>query len=188
MIFKLLGATFLSLLVFLIISFINYKRDTKKRMKNKNSIKHINIDSKTIEGEVVDNEIFKENKLTMINIWATFCHPCAKELAYLQEIYEEINSKKVGMLGIIVDIDQDLEYNKKADKVNKAKQLIKENNVRYKNVLLDNKLKAYLQDKIVLVPTTVFVDNKGQVIGDTIEKVCIKEEYIHEINNILEKI
>lgn len=185
MILRILGATLLILLAFLIISFMNYKKDTKERMKNKKPIKHIDINSKTIEGEVVDNKIFEENKVTMVNIWATFCQPCAKELPYLQEIYEEMKSEKVGMLGIIVDVDLDAEGDKK---INKAKKLIKEKNITYKNVLLDNKLKTYLQDKVVLVPITVFVDNKGEVIGDAIENVCTKEEYVYEINKILEKI
>lgn len=29
-----------------------------------------------LQGNKVTNEIFKENELTVVNIWGTFCKPC----------------------------------------------------------------------------------------------------------------
>lgn len=39
-----------------------------------------------LNGKAVDNSILAGHKLTMINIWATFCQPCIKEMPDLQKM------------------------------------------------------------------------------------------------------
>ena len=38
-----------------------------------------------MEGNVVSSSVFSEAKLTMINVWATYCGPCLREMPELGE-------------------------------------------------------------------------------------------------------
>ncbi|MBQ4235421.1 MAG: TlpA family protein disulfide reductase, partial [Treponema sp.] len=33
-----------------------------------------------LNGRIVTSEIFEKNKVTMLNIWGTFCGPCIREM------------------------------------------------------------------------------------------------------------
>ncbi len=39
----------------------------------------------TLEGETADSSIFSGHKLTMVNIWGTFCSPCVEEMHMLED-------------------------------------------------------------------------------------------------------
>lgn len=118
----------------------------------------------------------------MVNIWGTYCSSCVKELPDLQEIYDEFKSYNVGVLGIVSDLKMD-SYKEKDLK--KAITIIEENNIKYPNIFADSTFVEYATGKLFVIPTTVFVDSKGNVIGEIIESVCSKEEYIDIIKNIL---
>ena len=40
-----------------------------------------------LDGNNIDQQILSGHKLTMINIWATFCEPCIKEMPDLGELH-----------------------------------------------------------------------------------------------------
>ena len=42
--------------------------------------------AKTVEGEEITSDIFADSRLTMMNIWATYCNPCLQEMPDLGEI------------------------------------------------------------------------------------------------------
>lgn len=67
----------------------------------------------------------------------------------------------------------------------KAISIIEENNIKYPNVFADSTFVEYVTCKLFVIPTTVFVDNQGHVIGEMIESACSKEEYINIIKDIL---
>ena len=45
--------------------------------------------AKDMDGNEVTSGIFSESKLTMINVWATYCNPCLNEMPDLGELSEE---------------------------------------------------------------------------------------------------
>ncbi len=51
--------------------------------------------SKVIEitDENFEQEVIKENKLTLVDFWATWCGPCRKLAPVINEIAEEFGSK-----------------------------------------------------------------------------------------------
>src|SRR5690554_3153574 len=55
-------------------------------------------------GNEVDQTIFKNSKLTLINVWATFCPPCLMEMPDLAELSREYNTKDVQIIGIVNDV------------------------------------------------------------------------------------
>ena len=45
-----------------------------------------------IDGTPTDQTIFADTKVTMVNMWATFCGPCIKEMPDIAELSKEYNS------------------------------------------------------------------------------------------------
>lgn len=118
---------------------------------------------KTIDGDSISEDIFKENDFTVVNFWATWCGPCVKELPALQKISEEYKDKKVALVGIVYD-------GQESGATDVAKKILSEKKVKYRNVIVDTKsdLIAYMGHNIVGVPTTLVVNKKGEIIGEQI--------------------
>ena len=53
-----------------------------------------------LNGNKVTEDIFKGKKLTMINIWATFCSPCIGEMPYLETLNKEYADKDFSIKSI----------------------------------------------------------------------------------------
>jgi len=51
--------------------------------------------AKDIEGNKVDNSIFKENKVTLVNVWATWCGPCKMIGPVISELANDYDGKIV---------------------------------------------------------------------------------------------
>lgn len=49
----------------------------------------ISFTATDFKGNPVTSEIFAKNKLTMVNIWGTFCGPCIREMPDLARINKE---------------------------------------------------------------------------------------------------
>ena len=109
-----------------------------------------------IEGNKIDNSIFKENKVTLVNVWATWCGPCVNELPEIQKAYSELKAKGVGVVGIVSDGN---------DAKDTAKELIKENNLTYKMIIPDNNLDKNLISTLKGFPTSYVVDSEGKILG-----------------------
>jgi thiol-disulfide isomerase/thioredoxin len=48
-------------------------------------------------------------KVVVVNFWATWCHPCQKEIPDLSKLYEKYKDKGVVMLGVLTDSPSDSE-------------------------------------------------------------------------------
>jgi thiol-disulfide isomerase/thioredoxin len=46
-------------------------------------------------------------KVVVVNFWATWCHPCQKEIPDLSKLYEQFKDKGVVMLGVLTDSPSD---------------------------------------------------------------------------------
>ena len=60
----------------------------------------------TLTGEPVTQEIFGEAKLTMVNIWATYCSPCIQEMPELAELAREYEDRGVQIVGLLSDVSE----------------------------------------------------------------------------------
>ena len=129
----------------------------------------------------VDNSIFKD-KVTLVNVWGTFCGPCINELQDLNALHQEFKDQNFQILGIIVDTLQGSDEN-----MDLAKQIITQKMITYPMVVpsqetVDNYLTA-----IQGVPTSFFVDGEGKIISDPIVGALPKAEYQKLIEKQLEK-
>ncbi|MBU5438846.1 TlpA family protein disulfide reductase [Tissierella sp. MSJ-40] len=133
-------------------------------------MKKLEFSLKDLEGNDVTDAIFKDNKLTMINIWGTFCGPCKREMPDLQALYEELKDEQISIIGIISDTPN-------PENEDAARQIIESSGVKFINLIPDDNIKNNLLTSISGVPTSFFVDSNGKIVGEVITGSISKEEY-----------
>ncbi len=143
--------------------------------------KQLKFDAKTLDGDRITDDIFKENKLTMVNIWATYCTPCIAEMPDLQELYEELKADKVGLIAIVSDTPD-------PDNEALAKNILSTKGVKFKNIIPDEQINESILKDLSGVPTSFFVDENGNIIGDFIVGSKTKAEFKKEIELRLEMV
>lgn len=111
----------------------------------------------TLTGGTIDQTIITNNKLTMVNYWATWCGPCVSEIPDLVEISEAYADQGFALIGVLTG-DTD---------VDGAKEFIAEKNVSYPIVMPEGFF-ADMAGDIYAIPTTMFFDSEGNQVGDTI--------------------
>lgn len=131
--------------------------------------------------EYSSETLFSKNKLTMINIWATFCGPCKRELPDLEKVFEETKDLDVNVIGIIGDTPDP--ENEEA-----AVKLIEANGVKYLNLVPNSGLKETLLSNIEGYPTIIFVDRNGNIVGEAVLGSRSKEEYKAIITELLKNL
>ena len=122
-------------------------------------------------GNSVTEDVFNEHSLTMVNVWGTFCDPCIREMPDLARLYGELQEKDINLVGIMVDVSED----KNKDL---AIQITEDNGVKYLNIIPDDALIDYLYNNISGVPTTLFVDREGNIIGEPVVGARDKDTYM----------
>jgi len=120
-------------------------------------------DAMTTDGELMSSDVFANSKLTMINVWATFCSPCINEMPDLGEIAGEYDVADFQMIGIIADVMEG-----DADMLTKAKSVIEETEANYPHLLLNEELYMNLVGASDSVPTTYFFNQNGELLGYTV--------------------
>ena len=117
------------------------------------------------EGNEYDESIFKGKKLTMINIWATFCRPCINEMPDLEFLSKAYAEEDFQLIGIACDVTYNDEgYYDKA-LLNKANEITGEiTNVTYLNLLPSASLNHIKLENVYSVPETIFVDENGNIV------------------------
>ncbi|GAA0230424.1 TlpA family protein disulfide reductase [Metaclostridioides mangenotii] len=143
--------------------------------------KKIEFNTKTIDGKKIDSNIFKQNKLTMVNIWATYCGPCIEEMPDIQKLYEEVKDDDVNVIGLISDTPDE-------DNEELAKQIISKKGVKYTNIIPDKSIENNILKDVSGVPVTVFVDRNGNIVGESLTGAHSKEEYKKEVQSRLDKL
>lgn len=122
-----------------------------------------------LSNEPVTNAIFAQKKITVVNIWGTFCPPCIAEMPELGEWAENM-PPDAQIIGLICDVEN---YND-SQTIEDAKKILREANANFVNLLPDEKLKKYLET-VYAVPTTIFIDGQGNMIGEPVVGASVKE-------------
>ncbi len=97
----------------------------------------------------------------MINVWATYCNPCLREMPDLGELAGEYDTADFQLIGIVSDVQE----NGSEDKLEKAVSLVEKTGADYPHLLLNESLYSALVVNVSGVPTTFFVDENGVVLG-----------------------
>lgn len=118
--------------------------------------------AKDLDGNTVTEDIFAGKDLTVVNIWGTFCNPCIAEMPELGE-WAASMPDNVQIVGLIVDIsgDEDTRHH------DLAVEITKKAGAEFTHIIANADLNALMQ-WIVGVPTTLFVDQEGNLVGEPV--------------------
>lgn len=143
------------------------------------SAQPLTFEATDTEGNSVTSDIFARSKLTMVNVWATYCGPCLNEMPDLGQLAAEYEPEEFQIIGVISDVlegeDQEL-----------AESLIQETGADYTHLLLNESLYYALLTDVTAVPTTFFLDGEGTVL-DTVVGAMEKSDWEETINGLLEE-
>ncbi|MEM6807440.1 MAG: TlpA disulfide reductase family protein, partial [Bacteroidota bacterium] len=92
-----------------------------------------------------------------IDIWATWCAPCIKEIPHLKKLEESYHDENITFISI--SVDQEMAYDK-------WKAMIEDKELKGVQLLADNAMdspfmKAYLVESI---PRFILIDPEGKII------------------------
>lgn len=152
--------------------------EEKEEVKEENKDRVFgNFTSQDINGNPVDQTVFENYQLTMVNIWGTFCSPCIQEMPELGEISNEY-ADKMQIIGMIVDVSEPKQSN--------ALKIIDHTKANYLHIITSTDLIEGFLGKVQVVPTTVFVDKDGKQVGDVYTGARNKKEWIKIVDSLLE--
>ena len=111
-------------------------------------------------------------KVVLLNIWATWCPPCVKEIPDLNELHHAYKDKDVVILGVSVDA-----------KIDDVKQALNS------NIKIDYPVWFANQDfikqfQVTSIPHTLIVDKKGMVVQQMLGMQS-KETFESAIQNVI---
>ena len=122
----------------------------------------ISFETKDLKGsQVSSGDLFAENKVTMVNVWGTFCGPCISEMPELEAISQEYAEQGAAIVGLVCDVtEQDDSC------LQDAVDIIKDSGVTYQNLYWNDEME--MQMSVTAIPTTFFVGSDGKVLGEPI--------------------
>ncbi|SBW00152.1 Redoxin family protein [uncultured Eubacteriales bacterium] len=139
-----------------------------------------------LDGDPIDQSIFEDYDLTMVNIWATFCGPCLNEMPDLGAIHAEYADKGFQIVGLVADtLNQDGTISE--SQVDTAKAAVEETGADYLHILPSQDLFGILS-QATSVPTTFFVDKNGAQVGYAYLGSREKNDWIAIIDPLLEEV
>lgn len=122
---------------------------------------YLTFEATTTEGEAWNSDQLANSKMTMINVWATYCNPCLSEMPDLGELAAEYDASEFQIVGIVSDVMADAS----AKDIAYARELITETKADYPHLLLNESLYTSFVGAVSAVPTTFFVRQDGSLIG-----------------------
>lgn len=151
--------------------------DSKQAESDKEDKKFPEFTAKTISGEDISSDLFKDSKLTVVNVWGSWCGPCVQEIPELQKLYESMKDKDVNVIGLAQDAGTDLDA---------VKEIIDKNKVTYQNIVPEGATEDFVMS-LMAFPTTFFVDSDRNIVG-VIQGGRNLEAFTAAVEGVLEKL
>jgi thiol-disulfide isomerase/thioredoxin len=133
--------------------------------------------TKTLDGQSIYQTIFSNKKLTMINAWTTWCGACIEEMPDLEELSKELENSDAQVISIVCDT-YDSRDGVNEELLELAQRIQERTGVTFPTLIPDDQLKDGLLQGILGYPTTWFVDEKGNIIGDPVLGSNSKEDWM----------
>lgn len=131
------------------------------------------LDGNTVTSE----ELFKDNEITMVNLWGVWCHNCVDEMEELAAIHTRLQEKGCGVVGLEWEMDPGDEI------YQEARDLMDEKGTNYPSVLMPEDNEAL--STVTGLPTTFFVDREGTILTKPIVGAKV-QEYEPTVETLLE--
>ncbi|MBA1338588.1 MAG: Thiol-disulfide isomerase or thioredoxin [Pelagibacterales bacterium] len=94
-------------------------------------------------------------KLVIINVWATWCEPCKKEMPSLDALYQSKVLQNLKVFAVNIE-----KPNQK-----KTKKFFTDVNIKKLEIFFDENLNIVKKFKLRGVPTTILINRKGEEFG-----------------------
>lgn len=107
-------------------------------------------------GNTVDQSIFANYDVTMVNLWETTCVYCVSEMPDLETLYEGL-PENVNMITICYD---------GADEADDLNSVLESCGATFTTLVSCDELDENLFGYVEGFPTTVFVNSKGKLVGE----------------------
>ena len=160
---KVIGIIFAILIgIIVILQFVGFSFGNVQIGKEKNDLKSEKVE--TFENSKFQSEVINSEKLTCINIWATWCVPCIAEMPELNKIKSEFKDNNIQFVSLSIDTDST-----KLKKFIESKKFhfhdLTFENTKYKNAILnflENK-PLNTENSTQVIPLTYLIKS-GKVI------------------------
>jgi len=126
----------------------------------------------TLDGEPIDQTIFENYDLIIVNCWAEWCGPCVGELPEIERIHQEYPN--VLILGVLIGTNS----------VEAAKETLSECGVTYPALEPVGGLVA-LSQRSMYIPATYFFDKNGNEVGGEVIGSMDYEQWKAAVDNLL---
>ena len=124
------------------------------------------LDTVDLYGEKVDSSILAGYRLTMVNVWATYCNPCISEMSDLGRLAREMKEQGVQIVGLISDASDMGTLAPIEKKVSLAKDIVSATGADYPHLMPSLRLAQNILAYVDAVPTTFFVNEDGMIVGE----------------------
>ena len=135
----------------IINSFLKEELEDFELNKEKQNISDLKF--KDNEGKEISFSDFQD-KILLVNFWATWCAPCIKEMPSLDRLKKKIY-KNFDVIAVSVD----------RDGVKKVKDFFNENKITNLEEYFDTKNSLAKEMNLIGLPTSFFINKKGDLIG-----------------------
>lgn len=140
---------------------------------------YITFEGTDLEGNPVTQDIFSRSRLTMVNVWATYCSPCLNEMPGLGELAAEYDESEFQLIGIVSDV-------REGDDQTLVESLVQQTGANYTHLLANDSIGQALLSGVSAVPTTFFFNQEGAYLGGTVGS-AEKSDWEELIHGLLEE-
>lgn len=129
--------------------------ESKKLTFNEFNFDTIDIDGNRIKS----NDFYKDSKINALIIWATYGNDCKDTLVSINNLSKNYDEKDLKVSAFILDTSADTSTN-----IEEAKNIIKENNLNFKN-LLPNPTTEDALKTVEKIPLLLIMDSQGKILN-----------------------
>ncbi len=127
----------------------------------------VSFSTTDLQGNTVSSdELFSGNKVNMINLWATWCGPCKREIPELAKMSGELKDKDCQLIGICLDAE-------KEGKAEEAISILADAGADYLNLVGTDEINSIFPS--VSIPVTFYVDSSGRILTEPVVGAKIDE-------------
>ena len=129
-----------------------------------------------LDGNAVNSaDLFAQNEITLVNLWATWCPHCIEELPDLAQIHQQLQGIGCGVVGLLAD-DSD------AETLAEAKSLLAEAGVTYPCIVMPDGGDELFPSSGL--PCSYFVNRNGEIVGTPIQGKQV-DKYYEAVQDLL---
>lgn len=135
------------------------------------------FEAKTLDGETFTQEDIAKKDATLINFWTTYCGPCIEEMPKIAEFAKTLPDN-VQIITVCLDTGTEADS---------AKEILEKAGFSGATLVSGDGGLAEVVGGIMYTPTTIVVDQEGNVVGDAIigGQKNLEETFTASINEAL---